>query len=222
MRRLPTVARDASSALAARHLRQFSRGSLATVDAPMRIGRHGLEDVTMGLPSAGWAASSATRRPALMAAQSTAASASGRRCAARPSDDRNEARHVRLLLSPGVWTRSRQRPGWSVPSPGPSRTSSLLLEHSGSVCTCEQLTGTAAGYACPEDHDHECQPSPYRHTPASTSGQEAEQTARPDCGSTGGGRTGGARSKAAANVFTIPLDGEGEAASSGGQAVSAR
>ena len=86
-----------------------------------------------------------------------------------------------------------------------------------SVCTCEQLSGTSVRYACSEEHDHECKPSPHRHPSASTSGEKAEQAARADCGSTGG-RTGCARSKAAANVFTIPLDDERETASSGGLA----
>ncbi len=52
---------------------------------------------------------------------------------------------------------------------------------------------------------------------ASTSGEKAGQAARADCGSTGG-RTGCARSKGAGNLFTIPLDDEREAASSGGLA----
>src|SRR4026208_1863385 len=78
-------------------------------------------------------------------------------------------------------------------------------ESVGSVCTCEQLTGTSARYVCSEEHDHERKPSPHRHTSASTSGKKAEQAARPDCGSTGE-RTGCARSEGAANVFTIPLD----------------
>ena len=90
-------------------------------------------------------------------------------------------------------------------------------ESVGSVCACEQVTGTSARYACSEEHDHECKPSPHRHTSASTSGEKAGQTARADCGSTGD-RTGCARSKGAANLFTIPLDDERETASSGGLA----
>jgi len=90
-------------------------------------------------------------------------------------------------------------------------------ESIGSVCTCEHLTGTSARYACSEEHDHECKPSPHRHTSASTSGEQAGQAARADCGSTGD-RTGCARSKGAANLFTIPLDDERETASSGGLA----
>ena len=90
-------------------------------------------------------------------------------------------------------------------------------QHLHSECTCEQLTGTSASYACLEEHDHECKPSPHRHTSASTSGEKAEQAARADCGSTGG-RTRCARSKGAANVFTIPLDDERETASTGGLA----
>ena len=94
-------------------------------------------------------------------------------------------------------------------------------ESVGSVCACEQVTGTSARYACSEDHDHECKPSPHRHTSASTSGEKAGQAARADCGSTGN-RTGCARSKGAANLFTIPLDDERETASSGGLAGSAQ
>src|SRR4029079_19397029 len=60
---------------------------------------------------------------------------------------------------------------------------------------------------------------PHRHTSASTSGEKAEQAARPDCGSTGE-RTGRARSKSAANLFTIPLDDKREAARSGGLVLS--
>ena len=82
------------------------------------------------------------------------------------------------------------------------------------MCTCEQLTGTSARYACSEEHDHECKPSPHRHTSASTSGEKAGKATRADCGSTGD-RTGCARSKGAANLFTIPPDDERETASSG-------
>jgi hypothetical protein len=87
----------------------------------------------------------------------------------------------------------------------------------GSVCSCEQLAGTSASYARSEEHDHECKPSPHGHPSASTSGEKAGQAARADCGSTSD-RTGCARSKGAANVFTIPLDDEREIASSGGLA----
>ena len=87
-------------------------------------------------------------------------------------------------------------------------------ESVGSVCACEQVTGTSARYACSEDHDHECKPSPHRHTSASTSEEKAGQAARADCGSTGD-RTGCARSKGAANLFTIPLDDERETACGG-------
>src|SRR5678810_776156 len=90
-------------------------------------------------------------------------------------------------------------------------------ESVGSVCTCEQLAGTSARYACSEEHNHERKPSPHRHPSAATSGEKAEQAARADCGSTGD-RTGCARSKGAANLFTIPLDDERETASSGGLA----
>jgi len=86
-----------------------------------------------------------------------------------------------------------------------------------SVCTCEQLAGTSARYACLEERNHERKPSPHRHPSASTSGEKAEQAARADCGSTGE-RTGCARSKGAANLFTIPLDDERETASNGGLA----
>ena len=85
------------------------------------------------------------------------------------------------------------------------------------MCTCEHLTGTSARYACSEEHDHECKPSPHRHTSASTSVEKAGQAARADCGSAGD-RTGCARSTGAANVFTIPLDVERDTASSGGLA----
>ena len=57
---------------------------------------------------------------------------------------------------------------------------------------------------------------PHRHPSASTSGEKAEQAARADCGSAGD-RTGCARSKNSAYLFTIPLD-ERETASSGGLA----
>ena len=88
-------------------------------------------------------------------------------------------------------------------------------EPAGSVCTCEQLPGTSARYACLEEHDHECKPSPHRYPSASTSGEKAGQVARADCGNTGN-RAGCTRSKGAANLFTIPLDDERETASSGG------
>ena len=94
-------------------------------------------------------------------------------------------------------------------------------ESVGSVCTWEQLTRASARYACSEERDHECKPSPHRHTSASTSGEKAGQAAGADCGSTGD-RPGCARSKAAANLFTIPLDDERETASSGCLARSAR
>src|SRR4029453_8850641 len=90
-------------------------------------------------------------------------------------------------------------------------------ESVGSVFTCGQLPGTSARYACSEEHDHECKPSPHRHTSASTSDEKAEQVPRANCGSTGD-RTGCARSKGAANLFAIPLDDERESASSGGLA----
>jgi len=90
-------------------------------------------------------------------------------------------------------------------------------ESVGSVCTCEQLVGTSASYACPEVHHHERKPSPHRHPSASTSGEKAEQAARADCGSAAD-RTGCARSKVAANLFIIPLDDEREIASNGGLA----
>ena len=93
----------------------------------------------------------------------------------------------------------------------------LRDESVSSVCTCEQLTGTSARYACSEERDHECKPSPHRRTSASTSGEKAEQAARADCGSTGE-RTGCARSKGAANLFTIPLGDERETASRRGLA----
>ena len=53
---------------------------------------------------------------------------------------------------------------------------------------------------------------PHRHPSASTSGQEAGQAARADCGGTGD-RTCCARSEGAANLFTIPQDDDREAAS---------
>ena len=56
-----------------------------------------------------------------------------------------------------------------------------------------------------------------RHTSTSTSGEEARQVTRANCGSTAD-RTARARSKGAANVCTISLDDEREAASSGGLA----
>ena len=83
----------------------------------------------------------------------------------------------------------------------------------GSVCTCELLMGTSARYGCSQEHDHECKPSPHRHTSASTSGEKAEQAARPDCCGAGD-RPSCARSQVAANLFTIPYDDEREAASS--------
>jgi len=76
---------------------------------------------------------------------------------------------------------------------------------------------TPPRYAHWEDPDHECKPSPHRHPSASTSGEKAEQATRADCGGTGE-RTGCARSKAATNVFTIALLGEGEQAANGGLA----
>lgn len=88
----------------------------------------------------------------------------------------------------------------------------------GSVCTCEQLTGTSERYACSEEHDHECKPSRHRHTSASTSGEKAGQAARADCGRTRD-RTGCARSSGTANVFSLPLD-ERETASGGGLAAA--
>src|SRR4029079_7658352 len=95
-------------------------------------------------------------------------------------------------------------------APDPPRGGSFM-------CICEQLTGTWARYASSEEHDHECKPSPHRHTSASTSVAKAEQAARADCGSTAD-RTGCARSKGAANLFTIPLDEDRETTSRGGLA----
>ena len=48
-------------------------------------------------------------------------------------------------------------------------------ESVGSVCACEQVTGTSARYACSEEHDHECKPSPHRHTSASTSAKKRDK-----------------------------------------------
>ena len=73
----------------------------------------------------------------------------------------------------------------------------------GSVCACEQVTGASAIYAGSQERDHGCKPSPHRYTPASASGEKAGQAARANRGSPGN-RAGGAGSKSAANVFTIP------------------
>src|SRR5690349_2587515 len=90
----------------------------------------------------------------------------------------------------------------------------------GSVCDCERTTRTLAGYAHSEERDHECKPSPHRHPSAPTSGEETEQAARADCGSTAE-RTGCAGSKGAANVFAVPHVDERETAT-GGLAASAQ
>jgi len=94
---------------------------------------------------------------------------------------------------------------------------SSVVDYSGSLaaeCTCEQSDGTSARYACSKERDHECKPSPYRHTSASTSGEKAEQAARADCGGTGD-RTDYIRSKTAANLLTISHDDERAAAANG-------
>jgi hypothetical protein len=132
----------------------------------------------------------------------------------RRSDDwqRRAPRHSVVATDPSrdavtpPFDRSLTGPGRQVAA---SQQSTRRRESVGSVCTGEQLTGPSARYACSEEHDHECKPSPHRHPSASTSGEKAEQAARADCGSTDD-RTGYARSKAAANLFTIPRDDERE------------
>src|SRR6185369_4021158 len=62
-----------------------------------------------------------------------------------------------------------------------------------------------------EEYDHECKPSPNRRTSASTSGQEAGQAARADCGGPGDGPCC-ARSKSPADLFSIPHENDREGA----------
>jgi hypothetical protein len=62
--------------------------------------------------------------------------------------------------------------------------------------------------------NHECKPPPDRDASASTSTEETKETARPDRRKTI--RRAGARSQSAADVFTIPLDDQGEEAAPGG------
>src|SRR3954468_7871958 len=89
------------------------------------------------------------------------------------------------------------------------------LEPVAHVSAFEQTMRTSARYGGSEEHHHERKPSPHRHPSASTSGEKAEQATRADCRRTGG-RTGCARRKGAANLFTIPLECERETASSRG------
>ena len=124
---------------------------------------------------------------------------------------------VRAVRPVDTWRQIVTRWAGPVRQLAASRAIDPPRESVVTVCTCEQLTDTSARYACSEERDHECKPSPHRHTSASTSGEKAGQAARADCGSTGD-RTGCARSKGAANLFTIPLDHERETASSGGLA----
>ena len=124
----------------------------------------------------------------------------------------------------GIRHRPRRSPGQYLATdrdwadrPGPTRarlsTINRPRELVGSVCTCELLMGASARYACSQEHDHECKPSPHRHTSASTSDEKAEEAARADCRGTGD-RSSCARSQVAANLLTIPHDDEGEATSS--------
>ncbi len=117
-------------------------------------------------------------------------------------------------IGPGEFLRRGRNKSVRVPIPasasGPPLQMSIVSmrrAYPRSVFTSEQLTGVSAGYARSEDHAHERKPSPQRHTPASTSGEEARQAARADCRRTSR-RTGCARSKGAADVFKLPPESE--------------
>src|SRR4051794_26619402 len=75
----------------------------------------------------------------------------------------------------------------------------------GSVCACEQIPGPSMRYVCCEEHHHECKPQGDRHTSASASAEKTGQAAGANRGRTSV-RTPCARSKGAANVFTLPCD----------------
>jgi len=81
------------------------------------------------------------------------------------------------------------------------------------VCTSGQPRRAPARY--PRRLHHDRQPSAHRHPSTSTADEKTKQIAGPDCRSTGE-RTGCARGKSQANVFTVSHHAGRKTASTGG------